>query len=134
MSPATRRRAAIAACLLSLSLLSGCSLLIIGGLAAGAGAGTAIFFKGRLEDSLEASLAKSRTATLAALREMNLPVLSDKSHPNMARIESETVDKRRVSIELQATASKCTAVIIRVGMMGDETFSKELLSRMRAKL
>lgn len=134
MSPATRRRAAVAACLLALTLLTGCELLLLGGLAAGAGAGTAIYFKGRLEDSLDASLSKSRSVTLAVMREMSLPVLSDKSHPNMARIESKTSDGRNVRIELEATASHSTAIIIRVGIMGDEDMSKEILSRIRAKL
>lgn len=134
MSPTTRRRALVAAALLSLTLLSGCELLVIGGLAAGAGAGTAIYFKGRLEDSLDASLAKSRTAALATLREMSLPVLSDKTHPNMARIESESADGRGIRIDLEATASNKTSIIVRVGMMGDEELSKELLSRIKGKL
>ena len=122
------------ACALALPILCGCELLVIGGLAAGAGAGTAIYFKGRLEDSLDASLAKSRQATTAALREMGLPILSDKTHPSMARIEAETPEKRRVSVELDATGADRTSIIIRVGIMGDEALSSELLSRIRGKL
>ena len=114
-------------------MLSGCAAVWLGG-AAAAGAGTVVFYKGRLEQTLNAPLGQTHDATLKALRELGLPIREDKKDHLTGHLESEYADGKNVWIDLTAVGDDHTKVMIRVGIMGDEARALDILDRIRERV
>ena len=106
--------------------LSGCFALLLG---AAAGAGGVIWVKGKLEQDVNASLDKVHKASIAALKKLDLPAIKDASDKMTARIESEYSDGKHVWIDLNQISNTSTKLSIRVGTLGDEVRSRQILEK-----
>ena len=121
------RAAAIVTIVLGFALtVCGCPLLLVGG-AAAAGAGGALYYTGRLEQTLNHPLGKVHAATLKALAALELPVQQDSADKLVAVVESRFADGKKVHIELAAEGEKRTRVRVRVGDLGDKERAQKVL-------
>lgn len=128
-----RKQLALLVFLSLFTLITSCvPLLIVGG--AGVGAGGAIWYKGKLEATLHATIHQTRSATLNALKDLNLPVMLEKKDNLVAIIDSEISDGTRIWIKLNSLTESTTKVNIRVGILGDEARSNRILEAIKRNL
>ena len=85
-------RTLVAATLVVAVAASGCELLLLGG-AAGAGAGAASYYMGRLEKTVPHDVPETHDAAVAALKDLGLPILQERSDQVSSHIESEFADE-----------------------------------------
>lgn len=111
--------------------LTGCFALFVG---AAAGAGGVIWVTGKLQQDVNASVEKVHRAAIAALKKLELPVITDKKDTMTARIESQYVDGKHVWIDIDYTSQTSTKLSIRVGTLGDEVRSREILDQIKKRL
>ena len=111
---------------LNLMVQSGCLALAAG---AAVGAGTVIWTKGKLQQDLDQNLERVYRATKAALNQMDLPILVDRKDDLTAKLESEFADGKRIWIDLDYISKYNTKIGIRVGPLGDEIRSREILQK-----
>ena len=109
---------------LTVTQLAGCAALLVGG---AAGAGSVVYIKGRLNEDMNASASKVHDASISALRELNLPIIEDKHDNLSAKIKSRFADGSDVWIEIQSLAAESSKITIRVGLLGDEYKSRQIL-------
>jgi hypothetical protein len=113
--------------------LSGCApaVFVVGG---AAGAGAVVWVKGKLEEELKLPLGKVHQASLAALKELELPVQEDKKDMLAAEIRSEFADGKDIWISIRSLTESSTKITIRVGMFGDRARSQRILDTVHRHL
>lgn len=114
----------------SLLLVSGCAAVVVGG---AAGAGVA-YSMGALKSVEPATIEKTFIAAQAALKDLEFHETMVSKDAIEARVEGETASEKSVTIRLKRVTDQATEVHIRVGTFGDETISRLLLEKMKAKL
>ena len=67
-------------------------------------------------------------ATLKGLKKLELPVLVDRKDKLTAKIESKFADGTNVWIDIESLTSRTTRIKIRVGVLGDQERSNEILN------
>ena len=107
---------------------AGCFWLLVG---AAAGAGGIIWVKGKLQQELNVSLDEAHAASLKALKKLELPVIIDRKDKLTAKIESEFADGARVWIDIDSLSAKSSRIEVRVGTIGDEKRSREVLEEIQ---
>jgi hypothetical protein len=115
------------------TLITSCGPLLIAG-GAGLGAGGAIWYKGKLETTLHATINKTRDAALDALKDFNLPVISERKDNLVVIIDSEISDGTRIWIKLNSLTESTTKVNIRVGILGDDAMSNRILEAIKRNI
>jgi len=128
-----RSVATVALLLASWPLLCGCALVLVAGGAA-AGAGAAIYYKGKLQQSFRATLPHTYRAARKALKEMELPILTDRVDSTTGVLESEYADGKHVWVNLVREGPQYTKVTVRVSLLGDEPRAREIMDRIAANL
>ncbi len=115
---------------LALAALSaaGCIWLAAG---AAAGAAGAVYFQGRLTQTLGKDVAKCDAAAEKALADQKLTVLQNKVDAASAHLEAEYADNQRVWIDMESVGAGATKVTIRVGILGDKEREMALLLGIR---
>jgi len=109
---------------------SGCMLL----LGAGAGVGGTAYYMGKLEEEVSGSVSKVRRATVAGLKNLDMPVIRDQGDKLAAVVKSITADEKEVWININSLdASRCK-ISIRVGYLGDEARSRRILRAIRSQV
>ena len=126
------RTAAVAVVAVAL-LASGCQLLLLGG-AAGAGAGAASYYLGKLDKTVAYDVPETHQAAVAALESMELPIMQDRSDRISAHIESEFADGKPVWIDIEASGENDSTITIRVGYVGDKNRAMRILDAMEERL
>ena len=131
-----RKQLGLAAFLGLFVLTSGCAapLLLVGGAGVGAGAGGAIWYKGKLEGTVRGTIHEVRRATVDALKEHGLPILTGSRDGFVTKIESEISDGTQIWIKLSSVALSATKVSIRVGILGDQDKSSRIMETIKKKL
>ncbi|MFH1360791.1 MAG: DUF3568 family protein [Candidatus Omnitrophota bacterium] len=110
--------------------LSGCALL----LGAAAGAGGVVWAKGRLQEEINKPLDNLYKATLAGLKDMDLPITFDRKDDMSAKVESKFADGTNVWVDVEYVTDHSTRIVIRVGVLGDQTRSNKILEAIKQKL
>ena len=100
---------------------AGCFLVV----GAAGGAGGTVYVMGKLNDQLKAPVPKVRQATLAALKDLGLPVRSDVGDKLTTHVESEFSDGTRGWIDIEDASDAGSKLKIRVGLLGDEAKSRK---------
>ena len=103
---------------------SGCFALVVG---AAAGAGGVIWAKGSLVKELNVPLDRAHKAGVSALKKLELPIIIDRKDKLTAKLESKFADGTNVWIDMNSLTSKTTKVVVRVGAIGDQTRSQEIM-------
>lgn len=109
---------------------AGCLLLV----GAGAGAGSAAYYMGKLEDEINAPVDDVHEATIKGLKNLEMPILKDQGDKLSGKVESVTADDRTVWIYIDSVALKRSKITIRVGLIGDEVRSQQILTAIRDAL
>lgn len=135
MNPTTLIRSlrpAVAAVLVGAGILlsSGCVTVV----AAGATAAGVAWVRGALETTVERDIARVHAAALAAVEDLEFAVISERKSGVDGEVVARTALDKKVSIRLKQVTPNTTGVVIRVGLMGDETLSQVILQRLREKL
>jgi hypothetical protein len=113
--------------------ISGCAEAVLIGVGAVGGAGAALWAKGRLKEKLDVPLSQAHTATLAALKDLELPVKKDKKDKK-AKIESQFTDGKPVWIGIRAVTESSSKITVRVGVLGDLSRSQKILDTIHQHL
>jgi hypothetical protein len=114
---------------LSLTLLTGCAALLVG---AAAGAGGAAYVQGELKVTEAVALDAAQRAAEQAMKDLKLAVIKRQQDGLSGVIEGRTAGDQKVTIKTKRLTVKSTEVRVRVGVLGDETMSRQILSRMQA--
>ncbi|MUM77558.1 DUF3568 family protein [Pseudodesulfovibrio sp. F-1] len=121
MPPITR---AVATALLLVTLLgsAGCGAILLGGAAA---AGTYVYFDGQAKNTYNASFQKAYDASLAACRELTIPVTSETRDGTSGKITGK-LSGDTVIISLKLVGDNLTEITVRVGLIGNESASRRI--------
>ena len=117
----------------AMPLMSGCAVVLLGA-GAGAGVAGATYVMGKLEDEVNAPVSNVQRATVAALKALELPVDKERGDKLAAELESETADQKKIWISITSLTSSRSKIVIRVGVMGDEIRSRQILQAIHARL
>ena len=110
---------------------SGCIPLLIG---AAAGAGGVAYVKGSLIENIDESVEDIHRASLDALTEMNVFVISDELNRHSAVIKAEYEDGKKINIKVDAITEFVSKVSIRIGTVGHQEDSRLILNAIEKKL
>jgi len=121
MHPITR---AMATTLLLGTLLfsAGCAAILVGGAAA---TGTYVYLDGQAKNTYQASLQKSYNASLAACRELTIPVTSETRDGTSGKITGK-LSGDTVIISMKLVGDNLTEITVRVGLFGNESASRRI--------
>lgn len=114
--------------------ISGCAEAVLVGVGAAGGAGAALWTKGKMEENLDSPLSKVHTATLEALKDLDLPIKKEMKQPLKAKIESQFSDGKQVWIGIRAITELSSRITVRVGTFGDKTKSEKILGTIHQRL
>ncbi len=117
----------------TMSIMSGCAVVLLGA-GAGAGVAGATYVMGKLEDEVNAPVQKVQQASVAALKSLELPIDKQRGDKLAAELESETADQKKIWISITSLTSSRSKIVIRVGLMGDEARSRQILQAIHARL
>jgi hypothetical protein len=116
------------------ALLSGCTGLLVGGAAAGAGAGTVMYVQGDLEATLEQPRSEVVEASRQAIADMGLRITDEKETDEDWIFECVRNDGKSVAVKVRELTPAMSRVYIRVGTFGDEAYSWRLLEKTQENL
>ena len=109
---------------------SGCILLV--GAAGGVAGST--YVGGKLDAEMNAPVEKVHQATVAGLKSLGLPLVINQGDKLAAKLESRTVDDKKVAIAVSFVSETQSKLSIRVGIIGDEKRSRSILNAIQAEL
>jgi len=128
-----RTTASVVVILVGIScVLSGCLAAAAGGAAAGAG-GYA-WATGKLSFTTSHSINECHNATISALQDLGITVLSDRTDNLSGRIKGETATGDPVAVDLEPQAQGITKVDVRVGFWGNHTHSVRIADAIKRHL
>jgi len=110
--------------------LGGCFLALAGA----GGAGTYAFVKGDLETMEKESVADLYNAALAALEELQIPVISKSQDALVAQIEGRNAEDKKVTIKIEVAENELSKMSIRIGTFGDQQQSQAIYDKIKALL
>ena len=105
--------------------LQGCPVILLGGGAAGGGAGVA-YSKGEQEQVHAAPYDKVWEATLSALRTLNISVSETAKDQISAKAIGAKSDGTSVTVSVLPVTKETTSVRIRIGTFGDRPASEQI--------
>ncbi len=103
---------------------SGCAALLLGG---AAGAGSVVYVKGQLKEDIAANVTAVHGAPISALKNLNLPVVEDSYDKLSAKIRSRFANGDDVWIDIESVTTQSSRISIRVGILGDQSKSRQIL-------
>ena len=119
----------VLACLV-LIVTSGCVIAAVG---AGA-AGTVAYIRGDLESVEAESLDKVYSASVQAVEQLELAMVSKQKDALSAEIIARDAQDKKIRIKLAATAEGTTKLSIRIGTFGSETKSRMIYEKIKENL
>ncbi|MBI1841049.1 MAG: DUF3568 family protein [Verrucomicrobia bacterium] len=123
----------LALCLMLLSV-AGCASIALIGAGAAAGVAGVAYANGELKTSLEASLDNAYAAAQAAMKDFQFSIKKTAKDVLYAKVEATTAQDKSVQITLNKTSDKITELRIRVGVFGDESLSRSIHEKIKARL
>ena len=100
---------------------------------AGVGTGVA-WYKGKLEETVSASVPQVYRAVKAGLRDLNITVTEDQHDNLTAEVSGVLADGKKVSIDAKSVTTSTTKLSIRVGTFGDKDFSLRIRDAIKKHL
>ncbi len=119
----------LALLVLSFTLFTGCAALLVG---AAAGAGGVAYVSGELRMTEAVAIETAQRAGERAMSDLKLAVIKRQQDGLTGVIEGRTSADQKVTIKTKRITAKSTEIRVRVGVLGDETMSRQILSRMQA--
>lgn len=119
---------------LAAGTLSGCAAAVLAGAAGGAGVGTAVYIEGEDSRVHGASLDQTWSATLDALKQMNIRVEKSDKDALGGTVEAKRADGTDVKIKEEPAEGNTTRVKIRIGVFGDQDGSEAIQNKIDRSL
>lgn len=118
-----------------LVLSSGCvaPVILLGAGAAG-GAGTYAYVNGEVTAVVSASMDHAWGATLAAMKELEFPILSQAKDSLQGQLTAHNASGKKVTIKVKKVSDQATEIHIRVGTFGDEALSHVILGKIQKQI
>lgn len=115
---------------------AGCAAFIAAGAGAGLGIGAAEYIRGELKQVYAASMEKTWAASVAAVSELKMKTTEKAiEQGDYSRlIKGKTAEGKDFKIALEATSPEVTTVRIRIGVFGDEVYSRKILEAITKNL
>jgi hypothetical protein len=107
---------------------AGCGLFVVAGAGAALGVGAAEYIHGELKQAYAAPMEKTWDACLAAAGELKMKA-TEKSIDNLDQnriIKGNTDEGKDFQIGLEALSKDVTMVKVRIGVFGDESYSRKI--------
>jgi len=86
---------------------------------------------GKLEAELDAPVPKLQKATVVGLKALSMPVIKERGDKLTAELESKTADEKTIKISISSLTPSRSTISIRVGLIGNETRSRQILDAIR---
>jgi hypothetical protein len=102
--------------------------------AAGAAGGTIAYVKGDLEGAVDGSVGQTVAAAKAAFEEMGMPVLSSYVAGSEGEVHARVGSDNKAKVKVTMLGEKSSKVNVRVGTFGDESLSREIYDKIKAKV
>lgn len=115
--------------LTSLTLFTGCAVLLVG---AAAGAGGVAYVQGELKVTESVPHEVAGRAAEKALQDLKFTVIKRQQDGLNGVVEARTASDQKVVVKTRTISEKTTEIGIRVGLIGDESKSRQILGRMQA--
>lgn len=115
------------------AIAAGCAVVVVGG-AAAAGVGTYAYVNGECKATEAASLDRTWTATLAAMKALEFPVTSQTKDALQAELTARNASDKKITVKLKKLSDSVTEIRIRVGTFGDEVISQAILNKIKEQL
>jgi hypothetical protein len=109
----------------------GCAAAVVGG---AAGAGAVLYSQGELKSTQNAELDKVYDASLAALDDLNLDVISKDKDGLSGKIVAKAENGDNIDIKLEQLPNDITEIKIRVGAFGNEDRARLIEQEIRERL
>jgi len=122
---------ALAAIALAALPLSGC---IVAAAGAAAGYGANEYINGQATGVASAGLDRTWRATIAAIDQLKLNLKAKTKDSTTAEFSCTTFDGTGVTISLSRRSGDFTAIIVKVGLFGDEPKSREIIAAIKGNL
>lgn len=113
-------------------LLSGCALALVGGGAAAA-VGVIAYRNGDLSVMDDVAFPNAYTAVHKAVGDLEFTLVSEKRDALEGEVVARAADSTKVRIRLKRMNEKTTKLMIRFGTFGDESKSRQVLEKIRAR-
>jgi len=119
--------------LLTISLLAGGCVAIVAGVAGGAAG--AIYVRGEAKVAFPHDVETVFNAAVAALeQDLKIPIESKAYDVTNGRIDARRADDNKVKVRLKLIGANVTEVRVRVGTVGDKSWSEIFLEKLESRL
>jgi hypothetical protein len=92
------------------------------------------YVNGELDATLEASPERIVQASEAALKDLEIPVVSRDASAVDGKVVGRSALQRKIDITIHRKTETTSELSIRVDTFGDEAFSRQVLDKIRSKL
>ena len=89
---------------------------------------------GKMVEELDVPFSKAHTATLAALKDLELPIKKDTKKGLKAKFESQYPDGKSVWVNIRAVTESSSKISVRVGIFGDKPRSQKIFDAIHQRL
>jgi hypothetical protein len=89
---------------------------------------------GEIQSTEAASLSRTWNATLAALKDLEFPVVSQTKDALEGNVTARNAKNTTIKIKLKYVSKTATEIRIRVGTFGDESLSHTILDKINSHL
>jgi hypothetical protein len=113
---------------------SGCAAFLVG---AGVGGAGVVWYKGKLEETIPASVPRVHRAVKAGLRDLKINITEERSDNLTSEVRGVLADGKKVWIDAKSTTPSTTKLTIRVGLLGeigDKDFSLRIRDAIKRHL
>lgn len=115
---------------LSLLLGYGCAALVIGG---AAGAGTVAYVGGELKAVEEVTMNRAWEAANRAMGDLEFVVTSKEKDAFYGELIARGAGDKKIKIKVKKQSDTVTEIKIRIGVFGDESLSRQILDKIKAR-
>lgn len=114
---------------LSLNIYGCLPLLVVGGVAGGAG--TQAWTSGKLVQDLDVPFEKAVQAAESALVALNLGITSETKKASVVQIKSRYINQETIWIDIHMISKSISRVAVRVGAVSDQEAAVEILNKIK---
>lgn len=113
---------------------TGCVPLLVAGAAGVAAGGTAIWLNDKIVQEVEATYEEAVVAAKEALDALNLPLNKETRTASATQLLSNEVDRSTIWIDIHAVSDTTSRIEVRVGAVGNEEASRQIMDEINKHL
>jgi len=110
--------------------LSGCAVLVAGGVAAGG----AVVYLNKVESTVQSPVPAAHEAARESLVDFGLDVVEDAHDMETGRLKSKFADGKYVWVSLESAGPAATAITVRVGIVGETERAQKIMNAIKSHL